>query len=210
MRVKVNPLVWVPERNDYVHKATVIKELGGGGGLLKASADRVLRARALKKERQARQRSDLSRDDWDIGINSDIAVVWMDGSVRKVAVGRITRIVKKGKKKNSKRIDYRNPVCVSTLEDRNKLAKDGVTFNCHFYTWCGERTERKQEQKDNRNYNFGESPFEMIVVPHSIVSPVCMAYKSRSEHMWEMNIQSHRIVTMARAGQNTISIAKIR
>ena len=182
--------VMVPGLNQRVHKATVVADLASGGRSDKVSADRMIRVQTEKSnlekaETEAIRKSNLRKDAWIVGIDTDIAVMVVnDKGETEVEIGRVKRVLRAKKKKT----EYRRGIDISSTEDRDKLYKQGVRLYCHFYT-------RKGKAK-KQVYEFtGSSLTTMPIDPHMIVAPVVMEYVKNRE--WKLNDQSHEIVKNA-------------
>lgn len=190
------PKIYVPHLRKYLHKATVISDLAMGGGRNFTSTDRCIRARQTKREEDGDSYSapDLQSVEWDVGIDSDVAVR-MDGGT--VEVGRITRITRmKGKKK--KAADYKHKVRLSSDADRDKHYEDGVRFTCH---WFKKGAGNTYSLETNQSFVIKD------LGPHNIISPVILEHIEGKK--WKLNEQSINIVKYQRRGHENIEVANI-
>ena len=205
---KIKQTIYVPQQKAWIHKATVVTDLANGGRGEKMSADRVIRAQTAKTPSQkgeAKEEANLGVDDWFVGIDTDVAVKVEDSNDKTkftIEIGRVRRIIKTGGGKSKKKMDYKNPVKLSTLKDRQDHHKSGVRFICHFYT------RKFPKQKTARGgFTYGKNPFTCEIIPEAIVSPVVIQYVARSR-IWFLDGQSHDIWTKATKGETVVAIKK--
>ena len=205
---KIKQTIYVPHQNAWIHKATVVTDLANGGRGEKMSADRVIRAQTAKTPSQkgeAKEEANLGVDDWFVGIDTNVAVKVEDSNDKTkftIEIGRVRRIIKTGGGKSKRRTDYKNPVKLSTLKDRQDHHKSGVRFICHFYT-----RKFPRQITARGGFTYGKNPFTCEIIPEAIVSPVVIQYVARSR-IWFLDGQSHDIWTKATKGETVVAIKK--
>ena len=203
---KIRQTIYVPYRKEWIHKATVVTDLANGGRGERLSADRVIRAQAAKAPTQkgdAKEEANLGVDDWFVGIETDVAVKVQSSDNEigfTIEVGRVIRILRTGGGKGKKQTDYRLPVKLSTLKDRQDQHTSGVRFYCHFY---------KRKNPNNKTVRAGfilkENPFTCVICPEMIVSPVVIKYDKDNKN-WQLNKQSRLIWEKAAKGDTVVAL----
>ena len=144
------PTVYVPSIGKRVHKLRAMKWLNGGRGTI--SADRELRVRSAHQQNgqnamEGHHEFNLARDDWCVGMFSDVAVLMeATGNQRRDTVS-IGRIIRMRKKSGNRYTAYRRPVIIH--EDRETMGNLLFTLYLYKRYYGGGRTQKRFKLNSN-------------------------------------------------------------
>jgi hypothetical protein len=189
---KINPSVYVPDLQMLVHKKTVMTSLVEKKTL---SADRRMRYQQVFTAGGSvgAENLDLTRNEWVVGIGSDVAVSFIEESRGRgkpkytVFIGRIRRI---RKKVNNRWIEYVDPIKLSY--DRSQGRGD-IFVHCYYYQQMGGRGAK---------FTFTLPDPQKIHVD-SIVSPAILI-EPDGDGVYTANARTMEIMGKAARGVNEI------
>jgi hypothetical protein len=175
-----------------VHKRTALRYLLDPAQAL--SADRIVRYQTRDENTTSNVNTmNVATDDWIVGIGSNVAVRFEEGSKTIVYAGRIRRIrCKRGGK--GKWVDYVKPINLTAMREGGERNSDLVQIRCCYYT----------HKRNTSKFKYGMVD-PVSIIPDDIASPMNLSFSSsRDGYNYVADADSMRIIHMARKGYTEI------